>query len=161
MRDRRCDRRTSPPLEDAQTLSITVLPKPEIQSTAKAADVAKVELPPGVRLLSDGLVLRLQNVVDHFHADRVTIVSGYRPNSAGSFHQLAQALDIPVGFFFDDQDPVRAPAMRQKRFVTEADSADSIGSEETRALVGAYYAIDEPENRRRMVQLAKALAKRP
>jgi Bacterial protein of unknown function (DUF882) len=50
----------------------------------------------GFKLLDLGLVTRIQNVVDHFHAGRVTIVSGYRPNSAGSFHQRAQALDFAL-----------------------------------------------------------------
>jgi hypothetical protein len=82
------------------TLKLSILarppsaPKPEIASPPAAPAAVKLELSPGVKIISDGLVLRLQNVVDHFHAERVTIVSGYRPNSAGSFHQSAQALDV-------------------------------------------------------------------
>jgi hypothetical protein len=36
----------------------------------------------------------LQRVVDHFGARSVTVVSGYRPASLGSFHQSARALDF-------------------------------------------------------------------
>jgi len=50
----------------------------------------------GFKVLDAGLVTRVQNVVDHFHAGKVTIVSGYRPNSAGSFHQRAEALDLAL-----------------------------------------------------------------
>jgi hypothetical protein len=53
------------------------------------------------------LVERLELVVDHFHKGsgspgpsskpaRIVIVSGYRPRSAGSFHQLARALDFRI-----------------------------------------------------------------
>lgn len=51
---------------------------------------------PGVKLIHEGLVTRLQSVVDHFKAKKVTIVSGYRPTSLGSFHQSARAMDFHV-----------------------------------------------------------------
>ena len=51
---------------------------------------------PGVKLIHEGLVGRLQQVVDHFQAKKVTVVSGYRPASLGSFHQSARALDFHI-----------------------------------------------------------------
>ena len=49
---------------------------------------------PGVKLIHEGLVERMQQVVDHFHPKKITIVSGYRPTSLGSFHQSARAIDF-------------------------------------------------------------------
>jgi len=42
------------------------------------------------------LVERLKIVSDHFKGRGMHIVSGYRPNSVGSFHATAQALDFRV-----------------------------------------------------------------
>jgi len=52
------------------------------------------ELAPGVRVLDEGLITRLQKVVDHFGKKRIFIVSGYRPKSDKSYHQKAKALDF-------------------------------------------------------------------
>ncbi len=56
----------------------------------------KKEWLPGVKLLDEGLLARLQSVVDHFRAQRLIVVSGYRPASEGSFHQSAHALDFTI-----------------------------------------------------------------
>lgn len=70
------------------------------KANAKAAANAKTvdanELVPGVRLLDEGLLTRLQKVVDHFGKKRIFIVSGYRPKSTKSYHQKAKALDFRV-----------------------------------------------------------------
>ena len=54
---------------------------------------AAAEFLPGVKRIHEGLVTRLQAVVDRFRAQRITLVSGYRPASLGSFHQSARAHD--------------------------------------------------------------------
>ena len=54
------------------------------------------EWAPGIKLADAGLVTRLQKVVDNFKARKVTIVSGYRPASLGSFHQSARAIDMHI-----------------------------------------------------------------
>lgn len=59
-----------------------------------ASATTQNELPPGLRLLDEGLLTRLQKVVDHFGKRRVYIVSGYRPKSEKSYHQKAKALDF-------------------------------------------------------------------
>lgn len=51
---------------------------------------------PGVKLVDEGLVTRLQKVIDHFGAKRVYVISGYRPRSDRSFHQSAKALDFRI-----------------------------------------------------------------
>jgi len=57
-------------------------------------------IPAGMRRVDARLVERLQQVADHFgrrgHTVSMHIVSGFRPNSAGSFHATAQALDFRV-----------------------------------------------------------------
>ena len=63
--------------------------------TKPGADVA-----PGIRRIDARLVERLEVVVDHFRREgapaKVLLVSGYRPLSAGSYHQLGRALDFRV-----------------------------------------------------------------
>jgi hypothetical protein len=60
----------------------------------------------GIRRLDAGLVERLQHVADRFgHGHSVTmhIISGYRPNSVGSYHASAQALDFRVDGVANEQ----------------------------------------------------------
>jgi len=54
------------------------------------------ELAPGVRLLDRGLLHRLDAVARHFSGRPISLVSGYRPQSRGSLHQAARALDLRV-----------------------------------------------------------------
>ena len=79
---------------------------------------------------------------------------------ASRLHDLSQVLDVPVSFFFDDTDPVRAPAIPAgfAEPAAEAFDADPLRRRETVELVSAYYRIDDPALRRRLFELAKALA---
>jgi transcriptional regulator with XRE-family HTH domain len=73
--------------------------------------------------------------------------------------EMARILDVPIGFFYDDTDPVRAPAMA--RFgdrVSEPDAGDPLQSPETLHLLTAYFAIDDPKIRRSLFELARSLA---
>lgn len=54
------------------------------------------EVTKGVALLHHGLLERLQKIALHFSGKPIAIVSGYRPDSDGSYHQKARALDIHV-----------------------------------------------------------------
>jgi transcriptional regulator with XRE-family HTH domain len=79
---------------------------------------------------------------------------------ASRLHDLSRVLDVPVSFFFDDMDPVRAPAI-PAGFAEppgEAFDADPLHKRETVDLITAYYRIDDPLVRRRLFDLAKALA---
>ncbi len=79
--------------------------------------------------------------------------------SAGRLFEIAQVLDVPVSFFFDDTDPVRAPAMGGfAEPPAEAFEADPLHKEERIELVRAYFAIEDATVRRRLLDLAKALA---
>jgi hypothetical protein len=58
------------------------------------------EIAPGIRRIDGRLVARLETVIDHFRKagqpSKVLLVSGYRPKSAGSYHQSGRALDFRV-----------------------------------------------------------------
>src|ERR1051325_10874364 len=79
---------------------------------------------------------------------------------ASRLHELSRVLDVPVEFFFDDTDPVRAPAIPAgfAEPPAEAFESDPLRRRETIELVDAYYAIDDAAVRRRLFDLAKALA---
>ena len=79
---------------------------------------------------------------------------------ASRLHDLSRVLDVPVSFFFDDMDPVRAPAIPSgfAEPAAEAFDFDPLHRRETVELVGAYYRIDDPALRRRLFDLARALA---
>ena len=96
---------------------LSVLARPGSTAKPKESTVALgrnrgTELAPGIRRIDARLVERLELVVDHFQSDvpsaprevgrnrgnpratRVVIVSGYRPRSAGSYHQTGRAIDF-------------------------------------------------------------------
>jgi transcriptional regulator with XRE-family HTH domain len=79
---------------------------------------------------------------------------------ASRLHQLSRVLDVPPAFFFDDVDPVRAPAIPGgfAEPSAEAFDADPLRKRETVELVEAYYAIAQTAVRRRLLDLARALA---
>lgn len=54
------------------------------------------EVSPGIKRLDEGLVLRLQQIADHFPGKTITLVSGYRPKSNGDPHQAGHAFDIRI-----------------------------------------------------------------
>jgi transcriptional regulator with XRE-family HTH domain len=85
---------------------------------------------------------------------------------ASRLFDLGRVLDVPVSFFFDDMPdqakiPERrgmaespAPALSEGEYET-----DPMTRRETRGLVMAYWQIAEPELRRRVFELTKALAR--
>jgi transcriptional regulator with XRE-family HTH domain len=75
--------------------------------------------------------------------------SGANRVSASRLWDLAQALSVPVSFFFEGLDEQAAEP-------DDALSPDLLGDKETLELVRAYYALDE-EPRRRLLELTKAL----
>ncbi len=77
--------------------------------------------------------------------------SGANRVSASRLWDLAQALSVPVSFFFE--------GLEDQGVASEADETlnpDLLGDKETLELVRAYYALDE-EPRRRLLELTKAL----
>jgi transcriptional regulator with XRE-family HTH domain len=74
--------------------------------------------------------------------------------------ELSRVLDVPVSFFYDETDPVRAPAIPTgfEETPQEGFDSDPMHRRETQELVTAYYDIDDAAARRRLFDLAKALA---
>jgi transcriptional regulator with XRE-family HTH domain len=79
---------------------------------------------------------------------------------ASRLMELSRVLDVPVSFFFDETDPVRAPAipMGFEETPQEGFDSDPMRKRETQDLIGAYYEIEDAAVRRRLFELAKALA---
>jgi transcriptional regulator with XRE-family HTH domain len=80
--------------------------------------------------------------------------------------ELGQILDVPVSFFFDDLPQATgatggyaATGLAEERAAFEhADEALPLDKRETLELVRAYYRIADPAVRKRLFELAKALA---
>ena len=86
---------------------------------------------------------------------------------ASRLFDLAQVLDVPVSFFYDDlpealaRPPVAVElTVRPTGLCEEAAGfeADLLGRRETQELIRAYFAIPDPTVRKRVYELAKALA---
>ncbi len=96
----RCDGSVAP--ESTAHLSILARPGSALKPSAPIATLDKVqgaELAPGIKRLDSRLVVRLQQIADHFQKPsasptKVWVVSGYRPASVGSFHATGRALDF-------------------------------------------------------------------
>lgn len=74
--------------------------------------------------------------------------------------ELSRVLDVPIAFFYDETDPVRAPAIPSgfEESAQEGFDNDPLRRRETLELVDAYYDIDNAATRRRLFDLAKVLA---
>ncbi len=75
---------------------------------------------------------------------------------------LSRILDVPISFFFDDMsDEVEQLSPRFISGMTEEPAAydiDPLVKRETLELVRAYYRISDPQVRKRVYELARALA---
>jgi uncharacterized protein DUF882 len=82
---------------------LSVLARPDSAPIPKSVEVlAKAkgpDLAPGVRRVDAGLVERVEAIAEHFAKAgpaKVSVISGYRPMSSGSYHATAQALDMRI-----------------------------------------------------------------
>ena len=88
---------------------------------------------------------------------------------ASRLFDISRVLDVPISYFFDDmpegmsETPVSGPRGRmygfaeaQEPFAPGVD--DHMNKRETLELVRAYYRITDPQVRKRVFELAKALA---
>ncbi len=71
--------------------------------------------------------------------------------SAARLWQLSEALEVPVGYFYDGLSDRAA-----KEAATEAEGGEMFARKETLDLVRAYYLLGE-RPRRRLLDLAKSL----
>ncbi|HEX3535267.1 MAG TPA: helix-turn-helix transcriptional regulator [Stellaceae bacterium] len=72
---------------------------------------------------------------------------------------IARALDVPVPFFFGEDDPARALGFGEDR--ADGFDADPLRRRETKELVNSYFEIVDPELRRGFFELARSLASDP
>jgi transcriptional regulator with XRE-family HTH domain len=82
---------------------------------------------------------------------------------ASRLYDLSRVLDVPVSFFFDDMKPETIETVRQEAAGGVAPSIaqyepDPTMRRETLELVRAYYRITDPQIRRRLFDLTKAIA---
>lgn len=83
---------------------------------------------------------------------------------ASRLFDLSRVLDVPVSFFFDDMSDdtsQQSPRMMVAGVAEEVATpfeADPMTKRETLELVRAYYRITDPQVRKRVFELAKALA---
>jgi transcriptional regulator with XRE-family HTH domain len=80
--------------------------------------------------------------------------------AASRLHDVARTLGVPVSFFFDETDPVKAPPVPDHPAGDlTATGSDLLDTDESRELVCAYYRIENESIRRGMLGLARALAR--
>ncbi len=86
-------------------------------------------------------------------------------NRIGSsrLYDLARVLDVPVNFFFDEM-PKEIASKSGARSSGRAEGAeafdpDIVSKRETLELVRAYYKIENPQVRKRLFEMVKALGK--
>lgn len=81
---------------------------------------------------------------------------------ASRLFELSQILDVPVSYFFEDMSSeVKKAAVNGQRTLpetSETGESDPLMRRETLELVRAYYRIEDPKVRKRLFELAKAIA---
>jgi transcriptional regulator with XRE-family HTH domain len=82
---------------------------------------------------------------------------------ASRLFELSRVLDVPVSFFFDDLQPGMMEAMESAassslEVAVGNPEPDQMMRRETLELVRAYYRIPDPQIRRRLFDLTKAIA---
>jgi len=97
----KCDGKPAPLA--VEQLSVLARPGGATRPKITVEALAKVhgsEVAPGVRRIDARLLERLEQAIEHFHKGgqpaKVSIVSGYRPRSSGSYHQSGRALDLRI-----------------------------------------------------------------
>jgi hypothetical protein len=63
---------------------------------AKTPGLRPGEVAPSVKLVDPGVLTRVDAIARKFPGKAISIVSGYRPQSRGSMHQTARAVDLHV-----------------------------------------------------------------
>lgn len=104
--------------------------------------------------LANALGLTFQQVQKYEH--------GTNRVSASRLYRLSQVLDVPVSFFFDDLnergDGTVANAPSYPSSSSGISEADPMSKRETLELLRAYYRISDPNQRKRLFELVKAMA---
>ena len=108
--------------------------------------------------LGDSLGLSFQQVQKYERGiDRISV---------GRLVQMAEVLDVPITYFFEELSPalqIVAEGRGPEAGLAAAESAmadDPMAKRETLELVRAYYEIDQPELRRNVFGLIRSIASR-
>ncbi len=108
--------------------------------------------------LGDSLGLSFQQVQKYERGiDRISV---------GRLVQMAEVLDVPITYFFEELSPalqIVAEGRDPEAGLAAAESAmadDPMAKRETLELVRAYYEIDQPELRRNVFGLIRSIASR-
>ncbi len=85
--------------------------------------------------------------------------------SVGRLVHLAQVLDVPITYFFDELSGPDESAPRASKSALESANegtatVDPMSKRETLELVRAYYQIDQPELRKHVFALIRSIASR-
>jgi transcriptional regulator with XRE-family HTH domain len=82
---------------------------------------------------------------------------------ASRLFEIARLLDVPIAFFYDDTDPVRAPAAPEgfRSITVDTAQIDLLHSPETIELVSLFHSIADPKIRQSLLGLAKSLSASP
>ncbi|WP_209442418.1 helix-turn-helix domain-containing protein [Neoroseomonas oryzicola] len=83
--------------------------------------------------------------------------------AASRLHDVSRALDVPVSFFFDALPAEAGGLAVDSRGTEEAEARNNLQpsemhGRETLDLVRAYYALADPEVRKRILELVRSLA---
>ena len=80
---------------------------------------------------------------------------------ASRLHHIAEVLDVPISYFFEELSPVYSKKRGQKGLAeAQADyEHDPMAKRETLELVRSYYKIKDARLRRRVFELTKQLGK--
>ena len=83
---------------------------------------------------------------------------------ASRLHDLAQALDVPIGYFFENMpgaDPGPPPSVRGMHESQQNLDEDILNRRETLDLVRAFVGITDDDVRHRMLELVRSLGPDP
>ncbi len=79
---------------------------------------------------------------------------------ASRLYSLSKVLDVPISFFYEDMPPALAQQGRRPGGFSESAAAhydaDPMSNRETMELVKAYYRIEDPKKRRRVLDMLRS-----
>ncbi|HCY55393.1 MAG TPA: transcriptional regulator [Oceanicaulis sp.] len=85
--------------------------------------------------------------------------NGVNRIGAGRLYELARALEVPVGYFYEDFDQAVDPSKRSEEEATIISAF--VGSREGVQLAQAFNRIEDPKIRRHLLKLAGSLGDAP
>ncbi len=80
---------------------------------------------------------------------------------ASRLFTLSKVLKVPIAFFFEEMPRALAVAGAKARGFSDASvtfEADPMASRETAEVIRAYYRIEDPKQRRRVLELLRSMA---